>query len=68
MKGKKHSHFKEKLNKLDQNIHNERHKMEVVRLSPLKTQGYKGKNYMRPTVIFSSYAKQAGKERARKVG
>jgi len=36
--------------------------MEVVRLSPLKTQGCKDKNYMRPTVTFSSYVKQAGKE------
>ena len=68
MKGKKHSHFKEKLNKLDRSIHNDWHKMEVVRLSPFKTQGYQDKNYMRPTVTFSSYAKQAEKERARKVG
>lgn len=68
MKGRRHSQFKEKLNKLGQIIHNERHEVEVVRLSPLKTQGYKDKNDMRPTVTFSSYAMRAGKERACNVG
>lgn len=68
MKGKKHGHFKEKLNKLEQSIHNERYKMKMVRLSPFKTQVYKDRNYMRPTVTFSSCVKQAGKERARNVG